>query len=163
MIGFIVGTLCLVGLVKVARGGFGRRRFAYAGGCHGGYGGHQGAPGPSFRGFGGPWSIFEQLGLTRDQAKAFRGLKEEWIDAAFAARKSVQVVKNDVASALRTDSFDETLVGESLARFDEVTDAFKKSMLTSLAKAHQVLDARQRERLAELLEDGGLFRGRRGW
>ncbi len=160
MIGFIVGTLCLVGLVKVARGGVAHRRFGCARGCSGS---HDVGGGPPSHGFRGPWTIFEQLGLTREQARAFRALREDWIDAAHAARKSAQFVRNDLAGALRTDSFDETVVGESLARFDDVTDALKKSMLASLAKAHQVLDPRQRERLAELLEDGGLFRVRRGW
>src|SRR5262245_53379188 len=35
MLGFVLGTLCLIGLIKVARG----RRFGWGGGCGGGYGG----------------------------------------------------------------------------------------------------------------------------
>ncbi len=132
---------------------------------HGRHGGHSHAHGPrpfggrGFRGFRGPRAILEELELTREQWKALRDVRGEWKDAAYAAKKSAKVVKEDLAQALRTETFDEGLVGASLAKFDEVTDALKKSTLSSLAKAHQVLDAKQRAKLADLVEDGGFRRG----
>ncbi len=106
-----------------------------------------------FRGFG-LRSVLEELELTREQRKALRDVREEWKDAARAAKKSGRVVKDDLASALRAETFDESLVGASIAKIDDMTDALKKSTLSSLAKAHQVLDARQRGKLAEVLEEG---------
>jgi hypothetical protein len=60
MFGFIIGTVCLIGLIKTLRGGcggggWGRRGYGYGGGCgggrwgggwgHGGHGGYGGGPG----------------------------------------------------------------------------------------------------------------------
>ena len=94
MLGFLVGTVCLVALVKVlrhGRGWHGHWRYAHGcghgGGCGPGYGhghwnGHDDGPGPGFGrgrwgggGFGDGFllrGLFSRLGTTSDQEKVIR-------------------------------------------------------------------------------------------
>jgi Spy/CpxP family protein refolding chaperone len=172
----VVGAIAAVGLAKLffrARCGWyggggchrGPRRWGHHG--HHGWGPYRGGDplgdhdddGASARGYG-PWEIFSALDLTREQRRALRDLRTEWVDATRSARSSAHGMKEDVASVLRAETFDEGIVGASVARFDELADALKKATLSSLAKAHQILEPAQRQRLADLLERG---RGRAPW
>ena len=60
---------------------------------------------------------------------------------------------------MRNESFDEVLFGELFARHDSAIEAMRKAVMGAIGKVHAVLEPKQRERFAELIESGGLFRG----
>jgi Spy/CpxP family protein refolding chaperone len=179
MLGFIIGTACLIGLVKVLR----RGRHGYGGGCggggcgggrfRGGYrdhegGGHRDHEGGSRRGGWGGWgggpgfflrSIIEQLDATPEQEKvilaAFREVRDEAVKHREEARRS----RSDLAKAMRSPGFDEVLLGDLFARHDTAIEAMRRAVMGALAKVHVVLDEKQRDHLADLIENGpGFFR-----
>jgi hypothetical protein len=157
MFGFAFGTLCLVGLFAVARGG---RR-----GC-GRYGGSRwdetdrDERGPGFF-----WRrLFTKLDTTPGQEKAIRAAVEEFRATARDVRGEVWRSKDDIAKALRQGYFDETAMGEIFSRHDTATDTFRKALVGMLAQIHEALDERQRGRLADFVESaGGWRRGPWSW
>ena len=234
MIGFLVGTLCLIALVRVLRRGRG------GGGCgHGrGHGGGGGRgrfrhDGPDFdldgqrdprRGEGGDWSehpyrggppsdgpkdgprdhwqrheqdfregrdhdhgqnddrgsfgglrgkailweAFRRLDTTPGQEKAIRGVIDDLRARKGAIRDELKKARGDAARAMRGEQWDENALGEALGRIDTSVDAARKAIVEAMAKTHEVLDDKQRNILADLIERGGFRgfgggRGRRGW
>jgi uncharacterized membrane protein len=183
MIGFFIGTVCLVGLVKVLR----RQRYGRFAGPWGyghAWGGEFASPwdhgGPSPWGgppldayapdpgpFGGrPFRrrgfgrgrvldmVARRLGLRPDQEKTVRDALGDLEDTMRGLRKTGRKAREQLASAFRGESLDELSLGEAHATFDEATDAAKKALVDALAKVHGVLDPEQRRLLAELLDRG---------
>lgn len=60
--------------------------------------------------------------------------------------------KRDLADILRGDAFDHEAVGEVWSEQDEALEKIRLQILTSLQKVHDVLEPRQREQLADMLE-----------
>lgn len=180
MLGLIIGTVCLIGLVKVLR--HGRRGYGYGGGCGGGWGGggrfrgHHGDGGGFGRdeggsrrgGWGGGWgggpgfilrAIVEQLDATPEQEKVIVAAFREVRDEAAKNRAEVRKSREDIAKAMRSPGFDEVLLGELFARHDTAIEAMRRAVTGALAKVHVVLDEKQRDTLASLIENGpGFFR-----
>lgn len=181
MFGFIIGTACLLGLVGVVRRGR-RRHWGHGYGHHGhghgcgrggghwhghrghhGHHGHHGhddwdGPRGGFRG--GPlYWLFDHLETTPGQEKVIREAVEEMRDKARESKKEVRASGEDVARALRSELFDETLVGDMFARQDDQVRELQKAFAGALAKIHDALDDKQRARLADLLESGRRFSG----
>jgi uncharacterized membrane protein len=183
MLGFLIGTVCLIGLVKVLRHGRGGcgygGGYGYGGGCgssrrwgggpgfgwggggwggpfqgRGGFGGHEHGE----RGFGGPGfilhAILEQIDATPEQEKVIRKAMDEVRDEAWKQREELKKSRADIAKAMRSPSFDEVLLGELFARHDTVLEAMRRTVTGALAKVHVVLDDKQRERVADLIEQG---------
>jgi uncharacterized membrane protein len=176
MLGFIIGTACLIGLIKVLRRGRRGYGYGYGGGCggggrfrgyrdherdghheggfrRGGWGGWGGGPGFFLR------AIVEQIDATPEQEKvivaAFREVRDEAAKHREEARKS----RADLAKAMRSPGFDEVLLGELFARHDTAIEAMRRAVMGALAKVHVVLDEKQRDHLADLIESGpGFFR-----
>lgn len=181
MLGFVIGTLCLIGLIKTLR--WGRRGYGhgYGGGCGGGgygrrwggggwggyrdHGGHQHDQEQGWGGgFDGPTAmlrgLFRRLDTTPGQEKAIVAAIEEMRVAGREARGEIKTSRADIAKAMRSPGFDEVLFGEMFARHDTALEALRKAGVGGLAKIHDALDDKQRERLAELIERGpGFFRG----
>lgn len=190
MLGFLIGTACLIGLIATLRrggrchGSYGRGP-SWAGGCSedGGsrwgwgsrWGGHDEGWGGSDRWGGGHggrgfgrWfmlrALFERLDASPAQEKVIAAAVEELRESARKARDEVASTRRDVARAVRGPSFDETIVGEVFARHDAALEALRKSAVGAVGKVHEALDERQRERLADLIESGpGYGFGRRGY
>ncbi|MEO6419948.1 MAG: periplasmic heavy metal sensor [Polyangiaceae bacterium] len=168
MIGFLIGTVCLIGLLKVVRHGRG-----YGGGCHsGGYGrhgrhgGHEGGRGWGRGGWGerggfGPRmflrSIFERLDTTPGQEKVIIAAMEELKDTARAIKSEAREARTDFAKAMRGESFDEVALGGATAKVEGAVDAMRKAGISAFAKVHEALDDRQRQQLADLMEHGRGF------
>lgn len=190
MLGFLIGTACLIGLIKVLRGGFRRRggHGGYGGGCGwssgscggGGYrdrdnGGHDEGWGRHDRGWddrGGPFwlrGLFQRLNTSPGQEKVIRDAIDELRRSARDLRDEGRHTRSDVAKAVKSASFDETVMGELFARHDTHLEKMRKDAVGAIGKVHAVLDDRQRDILAELIERGpfgGHFRGgpfRRAW
>lgn len=181
MLGIIIGTVCLIGLVKVLR--HGRGGYGYGGGgCgRGGWGGggrfrghrdEEGGYGRDEGGFrrggwggwgGGPGfilrAIIEQLDATPEQEKVIVAAFREVRNEAAKNREEVRRSREDIAKAMRSPGFDEVLLGELFARHDTAIEGMRRAFTGALAKVHVVLDEKQRNDLAELIENGpGFFR-----
>jgi len=155
MFGFFIGFLCLAALIAVLRGG---RHGRCGGGWHGGGwhgGGRRGRRGRGPRGgFGARFldAVFDRLETTPSQEREIGGALDELFDAGRGLRREARTSRGDVARLMRTESLDETLLGELFARHDERLRELQKSFADALGRVHLALDPEQRERLAELLE-----------
>jgi Spy/CpxP family protein refolding chaperone len=174
MIGFLIGTACLLGAFKVL---FGHRRRGFAcgygghgyGACggYGAYGGfgppgpgggwdaEGGRRGPFGRGFrGGLRGLLFWLDLSPEQEKPVTEALEEVEKAMHATRDEVHAVRERLAKAMAEEQFDETTYGELLAKLDAAYEATRGAMLNALSKLHATLDPSQRRRLAAVLSRG---------
>jgi hypothetical protein len=167
MLGFLVGAACLVGLVRMMRGG----GWAYAhGDGHGGWGGrrwggwrHEGAWERSGRaGSRGPlrW-LFERMDTSPGQEKviaeaadALRGTMSGWHD-------DTERMRSDVARSIRGETFDPAALEEAFARAEARLSTVRETLRGQAARVHEALDSRQRAELADLLASG--WRRRRRW
>jgi len=183
MLGILIGTVCLIGLIKTLRWGRHRHAWghgygggcgsAYGGGCGSGYGRHRWGGGwgghrDHDHGDGGGWGgpgvmlrgLCRRLDATPGQEKVIVQAIEELREAARQQRGEIRSSRADVARAMREPSFDAVLFGEMFGRHDAALESLRKSAVGALAKVHDALDDKQRARLAELIESGpGFFRG----
>lgn len=171
MFGFLIGTLCLIGLIKVVRGGMGGgcgSRGGFGGRGWGGWSGHQGGWGHHHGGWGregfsgGPFwmrGLFERLDTSPGQEKVIREAAEELRASGAGLREELKKTREDIAKAVRSPGFDETILGELFARHDTVLEKMRKDAVGAIGKVHAVLEDRQRERLADLIGAGPFGRG----
>ncbi len=152
MFGFFIGFLCLAALFCVLRGGrHGRcgrgwhgRRFAWRHGARWGGGGPR-----RFLGF-----VFDRLDTTPTQEREIGSAVDELFEKAHDLRREGRSSREDVAKLLRTESLDETILGELFARHDERLRELQKAFADALGRVHLALEPEQRERLASLVEGG---------
>ena len=178
MLGFVIGTVCLIGLVKTLRWGRHHRGGCGYGGYGGGYGehggwgrrgwggwdGHPGEHGGWGGGFGGPpvflRMLFRRLETTPGQEKAIVAAYEELREAGQKTRGELRAARSEIAKAMRSPAIDEVLFGEMFARHDTALETLRKAGIGAIARVHDALDERQRARFADLIESGpGGFRG----
>ena len=165
----------VIGIVAVVKRLIFRRRFggpmAFAG-CGSGFGmmggGHHhhgpwgrrwgGGPGRSF------WlrGLFYQLDTTPGQEREIRAAVEDFQHVAFDARGRFGEMRSDLSRAVSGESFDETAVGEANTRVEAVASTVKEAFTGALKRIHGVLDPKQRERLAEIIDKGPRFSSRWG-
>ncbi len=154
MLGFVVGTVCLIGLVAVLR--------SNRHGPWGRWGGHG-------RGFGrgfGPRAmlrrLFERLDTSTAQEKVLTAAAAEILASVDPLRDEARATRRDIAAALRGPSMDEVALGELFSRHDEVLRETRKRAVGALARVHDALDDKQRAILAEVLERGARQSSRGG-
>ena len=182
MFGFLIGTLSLIGLVKVLRAGSPRMcgshwRGHHGGhwnhqgwGRHGGHGGHWGRDGgrdrgPDFDRSGaeasresGPFGLiplrflFEALDTTVGQEKVIKAAYKEVRDAMGHVEGEAEETRAQIANAIRRGTVDETEMGELYARHDEKLRTIRTAFFGALAKVTDALDEDQRKKLADMLE-----------
>jgi len=188
-IGFVIGTICLVGLIRAIsrrrwHGSFSPFGHAYGyaghhGGC-GGYrrdfGGHRGSfyqgvldeEGPGWRGQDfGPWSrgrgvvysILGRLEATPAQEKAILSALDELKESVGHLRGTGREVRADVARAIRGSLLDDVALENATARIDDAGPKLRAAVRTAVAKIHEVLDDRQRKMLADMIDSSW----RAGW
>lgn len=166
MIGFLIGTVCLIGLVKTLRHG----RGWHGGGCHGGGchgGGHGrwrwgGGGGGGFRRRGAARFLFELLDATPGQEKVILAAMDDVRAAGDESRKRWRAARTEAAQAIRGDLLDEAALREASAKLDAAGQTLRDAMTAALTKVHEALEPDQRRRLAELLDDGPQFFDRFG-
>ena len=175
MLGFVLGTVCLVALFKVLR--HGRRGWGYGGRCGHGYGGwHQhdhdhdgGFGGPPWArgGFGGPpWArggfgrdfmlrgLFSRLETTPGQEKVIRDAFEKVRETMREARAEWRDT-SELSSLLRGETFDRTAAEGVSGKADASFAKVRVVLVEALAQIHEALDDRQRRILADLVESRG--------
>lgn len=188
-VGGVFAVLGVVALVKFLVRGAGYRRMG-CGGRHWGHHHHHGPFGGPYRRHGGwhggDWGhgeeegwddqpprghrgrgrrklswLFERLDTTPEQERVltetFRELKGSLQNIAEKAAAS----REEWASALESESFDEVMVGNAVAGFESAVDDARKTTLDAFAKVHNALDPSQRKQLARWLRSRG-FAGFRG-
>lgn len=164
MCGFLIGSACLIGLiVTLARG---RGGYGYGGGCSSWGGRARWAEGRGDGSWharrGQRWflrGLFERLDTSPGQEKVILAAIEEVRQAGEAARGELRRTRSDVAQAVRSESFDETRLGEAFGRHDTELESMRKAVTGAMAKVHAALDDKQREVLAEMIESGRPFFG----
>jgi len=143
MFGFLVGTLSLIGLIKVAR--WGR------------YGRHGGPRRWMLR------RLFQHLDTTPGQEKVVSEVVDELQRKAWAARETFFSARGSFAKAVAGEHFDGAAVDASFETQQAAVEELKKAVREGLGKVHEALNPEQRKRLAELIEFGpGRMHGRCG-
>jgi uncharacterized membrane protein len=155
MIGFVVGAVVLFGLFKLAR-----HHHACA---HGGRGWRVPWSRRSGGRRGGPWArapwsrvehVLNALRVTPDQEIAIRDHVREFKKRVEPLSAEAHRTREDLSTALRADSFDETRMGEMFARHDDALRDARREVVGLLAHVHAVLDDDQRRVLARMVESG---------
>lgn len=161
MLGFIVGTLCLVALMGTLRRhhyarwhyGYGMPHYAH-GGCgsagYDGYGMHR--PG-SRRGL--VRALFQRLDTTPGQEKAIVNALEGVRERMRGVRDGLQESRADVAAAMEGESFDRARLQSAFARNAGVITEGRDAVVQALANIHAALDERQRKELARMINRSG--------
>ncbi len=139
MFGFFIGTISLIGLMKMWR----------RGGRYGGRG---------FRGGGARrWlmrQLFERLDTSPGQEKVVSGVVDDVQRKAYAARESFFGARAEVAKAMRSDTFDSASLNEVYEKQQAKLDELKKTVREGLQSIHEVMTPNQRAGLADLIEFG---------
>lgn len=135
MFGFLVGTLSLIGLIKVARWG----RY-----------GHRG---------GGPrrWMmrrLFQHLDTTPGQEKVIAQATENAERVMYQAREQLFRARSTYANAVRGETFDSSAVNEAFEAQQASVDEVKKAVREGMQAMHEALTPDQRKRLGDLIEFG---------
>ncbi len=162
MLGFLFGTACLIGLIKVARGS------CHGYGCHGGenwgYGrrehrgwGPRGGFGPRFF----LRAIFERLDTTPGQEKVILQAADELKGAFGKAKSDLRATRADFARVFRGDVVDEASVADIFMTHDTVISETRRTAVEAVRKIHEALTEEQRAQVADFIESGR--RGRGGW
>ncbi len=157
MFGFFIGTLCLIGLVRLVGRGRWRRRHGYYGHWHGR--GFHGGDGPR----GALNAVLARLDTAPGQEKVIHQAVSDFVDQARAQGREVRDTRRAVAEALRGERLDEARLNEVFGRHDVALDNVRRAGVDALRKVHEALDERQRKLLGELLESGFYGFGPRGY
>lgn len=138
MLGIIIGTICLLGLLAVTRHHRGHRGH-HRHGC-----GHRGRRH-------GRRGLVDLLDLSREQEREIRDALSDLRGRAREHADERTRTRDDLATGLRADSFDEDLFGELFVRHDDVLRELRKAGIDAFARIHAALDPDQRERLASFV------------
>lgn len=162
MFSFVIGIICFVALINTVR----RHRYGYAHGWGWPHRPWHGwscpPPGPPH----GPWhrphwdgrraldSFIDRLGATKEQERVIREQARHFRSKLRSMRGEGGRTREDLARAFRADSFDENVMGDLFIRHDDELRELRIQAVELLASVHAVLDERQRELLASIVEDG---------
>lgn len=169
MLGFLFGTVCLIGLIKIARGaryGHAGRGWGRFGGGYGGGDGPRGWHGGGFRSRGfGPRlflrAIFERLDTTPGQEKVIVQAADELKGALRDAKEKLRETRGDFARVFRGDLVDEAALTDIFVKHDSVISETRRTTVEAVRKAHEALTEEQRSQVADFIERGRA--GSRHW
>lgn len=139
MFGFLVGTLSLIGLIKVARWG----RYGH---------GHRGSGGGPRR-----WMmrrLFQHLDTTPGQEKVIAQATQNAERVMYQAREQFFRARSTYANAVRGETFDSTAVNEAFEAQQASVDEVKKAVREGMQAMHEALSPEQRKALGDLIEFG---------
>lgn len=145
MLGFIIGTVCLIGLVKVLRRGRGWHGY--------GYGPVRGGPRRWFL-----RSMFQRLETTPGQEKAIVAAIDELRENRRVIHEELQQTRGDVARVVAGGLVDDSSLEDTFARQDRLLAQLRVSFVEAMKKITEVLDERQRKQIAYMLQGGFLRR-----
>jgi uncharacterized membrane protein len=150
----------ILGIMGFAAMRHARRYHCYAHGCAG-YGGNPWGGNPWHGGWRssmrrrGLYMALSRIDATPAQERAIVNeidrLQERLRDAKATARDT----RSDLAAALRGPVLDDAALGAVLGRIDSATGEARTAVLDALRNIHGVLDDKQREQVADLIDRGG--------
>lgn len=156
MLGFVIGTVCVIGLVKMLRRG---------------HSWHQGPFGRSACGRSHPFAnprrwmlrrLFERLETMPGQERAIVQAVDRLAESRPAVRDELKQTREDLARVVASGFVDDGSLEETFARHDRLLAQLRVSFVETLKATTETLDERQRKELARLIT-GGLFGARAGW
>lgn len=138
--------------------------------CHRGYGcgNTYGWGGPPWghhhghhRGFGrrGLYMALSHIDASPAQERAIIAEVDKLRERLWGARAGMKDARGDLAAAIRGPVLDDAALGAVLGRVDGATADARGAVLDALRNIHGVLDDKQREQLAGLLDQGWWRRG----
>lgn len=154
-LGLVIGAAIAVAVMFAVRKGRRLKRFR-------GFGGGSRARGGGLFRRGRLYRVFERLDTTPGQEKAIRTAYLTFSEDVRGAREELTKSRQELAQAIRGDVLDETAVAALFSLHDELLGRLRRSALEGMRAVHEVLDERQRRRLAELLETRVSFHRRGG-
>ena len=143
MFGFIIGTLSLIGLIKVVKHGRGWGRWNH--------------PGARRR-----WMlrrVFQRLDTTTGQEKVIEEAFEQIESKGQALRAELMSAGPDLAKAFRGEAFDTQAVKERFDKQQAALEELKKAVLAGMQQTHEALRPDQRSLVSEWLEYGPRLHG----
>jgi hypothetical protein len=165
MLGFIIGTVCLIGLAKTlchCRGSCGRGLYG-----HRRWGGFSEFFDTDRRGPSGPHvmlrTLFERLATTPGQEKVIVAAAREFDGERSALREELKRTRSALAHAVASGVVDESALEETFSSHDRLLARLRVSFVEALKKVTEALDERQRKQLADILEGGGWSRNWPSW
>lgn len=139
-------------------------------GCAAGYGSWDGGPPWShhhrhhhhhrggWRGRGGRhtflWHALARLDLTPAQEKVVKTEIDQLKEKARSLKDEGKSARDDMARSIRGESFEEEALAAMFIRHDDLLHGLRGDLAGALGRIHAVLDAAQRERLAEMIASG---------
>ena len=134
--------------------------YGYAGGCGGhGYGGppwtrhwHGG------HGRRGLFMALSYIDASPAQERAIINEVEQWKERIHTTKSGMRDARGDLAAAIRNPVLDDAALGAWLGRLDTATGEARTATLDAVRNIHAVLDDKQRETVAGLLERGSWWR-----
>ena len=173
MFGLIIGTLCLIALVRTLHY---RRygRFGYYG--YGGWG-RDWQPMNPWHGYAGPAyvpacsarrrgilrGVFARLDTTPGQEKAIVSLLELAGERLRAMRGDMRATRKEIAALFASDVLDAGALEALFAQHRATFDRLSSEGVQTVVAIHELLDAKQRRMLSELLADGSFGASYQGW
>lgn len=147
MLGLIVGTVCVIGLVKAFR----RRGYCAGGGPGWGRAGGSGFGASRW------WlrSLFERLETTPGQERVIMEAIGELKANRASLHDEMKQTRTDFGQAISGGLIDDAQFEETFARHDRLLARLRVSMVEAMKKISETLDPRQREQLAKLLQGRG--------
>ena len=132
MLGFLFGTACLIGLIKVVKGHHGRGGWRRA----------------MLR------RMFERLDTTPGQEKVILAAIDSLEQAFGKAREQVRASRGTVADSIRGEHFDAATVEAAFGKNSASLDELHKAVSDALRAVHEALRPEQRRGMADLLAYG---------
>lgn len=104
--------------------------------------------------------LYNELETTPSQEEIIEQAVRELRHGGSSLRREFAGGRSELANALRGDRFDSSALDGWSSRQDAAMGQLRKTTLEALARVHEVLDSWQRQRLADMLNEG-VFRRRR--
>ena len=118
---------------------------------------HHGGPGRA-----GLYMALAHIDASPAQERAIIAEVERLRERLRGAKAGARDARGDLAAAIRGPVLDDAALGAVLGRIDAATTEARGAALEALRNIHAVLDERQREQLAQLLDQGWWRSGRGG-
>lgn len=132
--------------------------------CHGGHWhGWHGYHGGGWYGRGmhrrGLYMALSHIDASPAQERTIIAEVDQLRDRLHGAKAAVKDARGDLAAAIRGPVLDDAALGAVLGRVDTAHTEARTAVLDALRNIHAVLDDRQRERVADILDRGWWRRG----
>ncbi len=150
MLGLLIGTGCLVGLIGV---GCKASRARHCGHYrHGGGRGFRGRPlhSEGFHRAAGE-VLKRRLGIDEEQEPVVDHALRDLRSAAKELFEELKSTRPDLANAFRGEVIDDAALAIAFARHDDAVGRARRQIVSALKQIHAVLDAEQREQAANAL------------